>query len=1070
MFERTKAGQLHCLYSPVYDGNPYQKILYRSAPESGIKLVPLAAEDVGARLLAPVTEPRSSVFHQHWLTEIFREAGPCPDARTSVEKYFESLTRFRTAGGKVVWTVHNILEHDLSEQQRALNIFCLREMMRLADVVHIHTQSTLTALQDTTDAAVSGRVVQIKHPPYSGLVNLPDFLPLEARDAERPDGLRFLTFGMHKPYKGSADLVRAFLQLLRQGQLPGSSLVVAGSVLDPELRKLLKTAADARSSILVIDRRITDSELMSLCRRSDAVVLPYRRINVSGSFYLAATAGKPCIAPDVGMFTEEISDGIDGIKYRLTDGVAAGLLRAHQFGPSHLAEMGQTALQRSRANSDNLTSRAFARLFKDLVSQETTVKTHDERPPATLPLSQRTVLLSFCIPVMNRLADLKATLAQNLDDNAENRGKIEFVILSFDGDNEVEDWICATFGDALKDGYLRFFRSSALAFWHFGRAKNAFRTLIKGKIYASLDADNFTGFRGGQLIIDIFERHNYDCVFHQFHGNWGDGTCGRISLPRDDYDAIGYDDGFLPRQWDELDSLLSILVQRQRTYVCYRGNSVLDKSRPFSRFLKEHAFQPRVKELSPAVDSLYPESTAAVGRHQSDYVLKDPVLRYSSKFNHLCSFLKNSDRQDLKQRYVEELVRVQRDLIREVDADLLERWVLEPRTSIPPALSWTTVVALTCVKDESALVDWYNHYAALGVSRFLIIDDHSSRPVEQVLPFPDVNVWRPIVGQFLHAKTFWLEILLNKYCRGLWCLTVDADEFLSLPDFPGRYHSQSESKVRRLITVEEKTGNEYAPGFLVDLSPGDIAATANRLSHCSFLYNDCEPDSSYRRHNTVRWSYGDFGPWAFKLDLRYHINGTVDSLRKFPLLRFRRGMHLNQGFHDLIIDNSKRSTKELARADLLPLLHYKIWNLEDKILRDGISSFEPYHPQTRENLALLCSDLREKVQRGTAASTFEFLGFALFPTPKKKRLRVEFRWNKKPDDDAVVFRNAPLVFSGYRRDVSVSGLKVFGPSHNAVLIWLSKNTPFTLIERVDAEGAMLARPDAAGIRLEQAAS
>ncbi len=59
------------------------------------------------------------------------------------------------------------------------------------------------------------------------------------------------------------------------------------------------------------------------------------------------------------------------------------------------------------------------------------------------------VLLSFCTPVMDRLADLQATLRRNLDDNRVQQDRIEFIVMGFDNDTKTADWIQQNFSEDL---------------------------------------------------------------------------------------------------------------------------------------------------------------------------------------------------------------------------------------------------------------------------------------------------------------------------------------------------------------------------------------------------------------------------------------------------------------------------------------------------------------------------------------------------------------------------------------------------------------------------------------------
>lgn len=1046
----TRSTNYQCLFSPDYHGNSYQNNLYRLSQEHGFRCSAINADKVVDFIHGSDASELPGVFHQHWLREIFRGKTTDTKGLASVQSYFNALRYLQSKGGKVIWTVHNLFGHDISESERVLNLVCMKEIAGLADVILVHSPNSVSELEKLIGFGLKGRTKLLKHSLYDSMLSFPKFLPIELRLKKLPPGLKFLMFGMMRPYKGGSDLLKEFLSLTTSGELKDATLILAGKIYDPPLKKLIQDNKDLLDQVVVIDRRLSDTELTSLCREADVGVLPYRKILISGSYYQAVTFGLPCIVPDIGMFQGEVEDGVTGIKYGPSGGLRKALQRAQSLRREGLEAIGRQTFTACRSQSERVISKQFCDLLESYVglpvlegSGQKIVKTTADT------LADDSIKLSFCIPVMNRLDDLKATLAKNLEDNRVSKGRVEFVVVCFDQDDDVENWIKSEFKAELKEEYLRFYRSEPLDFWHFGIAKSAFKDLIRGKIYASLDGDNFTGLHGGEHIIEVFEEHDYKCIFHQFQGEWGDGTCGRVSQSREDYLDFGYDEHFLPRQWDEMDAMLSVLVQRpDRTYVCYEGKSIIDKSHPFKRYLQDHEYFPPKTELNPETDPLYASiGDKSFGAHDNNYVRDDLTLRYLSIFNHLQSYFKNSNRDDLKVQYVNELVEVQRQLIDEVDPKKLEHWVLHSETELPPKLADSDIVVLACIKNELDLPTWYQHYKRLGVTRFLIVDDGSDVPVKEILSFPDVHVWKPTVGQFRYAKVLWLEILLASYCNGLWCLTIDGDEYLSLPELE-ELAENDKSLLRRCVTVAEDSDQEYFCGFLLDMVPGPEEAISDQMGRESFSYYQYSPDepgNEYRDHNTVRWSYGDKLDWAHSIDVRYKINGSLDSLRKFPIIKYREGMHLNQGFHDLIIEDVKRSPDDLIRSDLIPIVHYKLWVLSRTKEFEASKSFDAYHHETSENLKSLISGLGEKFSAATNDQCiYPYLGFDLMPTPSCQTIEIVLKnGNDVSSDKHSLQRQRSFVFKEGCEQVRLNGQYIRGLSSQSTIDWIRKMTPFS---------------------------
>ncbi len=673
------------------------------------------------------------------------------------------------------------------------------------------------------------------------------------------------------------------------------------------------------------------------------------------------------------------------------------------------------------------------------------------------------ILLSFCIPVMNRLADLQATLRRNLEDNREQQGRVEFIVMCFDNDTETAEWVQQNFVDDLASSYLRFYQSDRLQSWHFGRAKNGFRGIARGRIYASLDGDNFTGPAGGQHIIDVFEANGYDCIFHQFQGDWGDGTCGRLSMTMGDYEEIGYDDDFLPRQWDELDAILSILVRYPfRRYVCYRDMSVVEHSGPFRRFLDENALNIRTKEIDVHLEPLVKINGGySVGQHDSNYVQEDVQLKYFSIFNHLFSYIKNCQNTEQREQYVSEIVAAQREMVQHIDSQtLLDAFLVKDSTGEIVSSS-TDITLISCLKDEACIDEWLSHYRNLGVTRFFLIDDHSVKPLSMRFQAPDVHIWRPGAGRFRFSKAFWIELLARNYCLGQWVVTVDGDEYIQLPE--GGADEETRCRFQQLIDYAERHSLAYFCGFLLDLFPAAenyAPASKNtpialpKFTRYQFRENG-KPPNVYQKHEGSRWSYGKYCGWAYRIDIRYRVNRGFDSIRKFPFFRYDTSMNIHQGFHDLIIEGKSRFWNELGRRDLLPILHHKIYNMQFMDIISGNDDFSSYYSLTQKNLLRFIQDKSLRLRQMIVSPfSYTYLGYGTVPLPEVPTITLLWRDDHKPsfasDFDSVIDRSAPVVVRRGER-LHVENLReILAPRFDDVIGWFTMNTPFkNLIQQTD---------------------
>ncbi|MDR3062099.1 MAG: glycosyltransferase family 2 protein [Dysgonamonadaceae bacterium] len=176
--------------------------------------------------------------------------------------------------------------------------------------------------------------------------------------------------------------------------------------------------------------------------------------------------------------------------------------------------------------------------------------------------------LSFCITCKDRFFQINKTLPQNLDDNKLYKDLIEFVLVDFGSQDGLRDWVLQHFGMELSEGYLKYYYTEELPFWHASIAKNTSHLLANHDILVNLDCDNYTGHNGGRFIIRQFLKHGEDIFIHQYGGGFSDGSYGRIAINRDYFFQLGgYDESFEPMAYQDTD----LLDRLQALGLKYRG-------------------------------------------------------------------------------------------------------------------------------------------------------------------------------------------------------------------------------------------------------------------------------------------------------------------------------------------------------------------------------------------------------------------------------------------------------------------------------------------------------------------
>jgi glycosyltransferase involved in cell wall biosynthesis len=210
----------------------------------------------------------------------------------------------------VVLTVHDTVPFN-GEHLSLLQNLAFDLPLRLSDRLIVHTRAGRERLLGR--GVPGGKVAVIPHGPLQ-LHGVAAPKPRDQRGPGRPADQRitFVMFGELKPYKGPDLLVEAV------GQLPLSlrrraRVVIAGRPrmeLAPLSARI--AALGLEETIEVWARRLSEVEMADLFELADSFVFPYRQIDASGVYFLTKALGKWIIASRVGIFAEDVRDGVQG--------------------------------------------------------------------------------------------------------------------------------------------------------------------------------------------------------------------------------------------------------------------------------------------------------------------------------------------------------------------------------------------------------------------------------------------------------------------------------------------------------------------------------------------------------------------------------------------------------------------------------------------------------------------------------------------------------------------------------------------------------------------------------------
>lgn len=350
-------------YHPVARMNPYQALLYSDTFDEGIAAVPLERlADLDSLAVAATSVGAPAVFNLHWTNGIIGNAPSLDDAQERVAEFHMQLDGFRARGGRIVWTVHNVLPHRCPYPSAEASL--RQGLADRADMLHIMASETveLTSPHYTLDPS---KIVRIPHPSYLGAY--PTWMSQRRARFELELGFDDLVWGFIgevRQNKGLALLADALDEVVRRQPDGNHRLVMAGRHPDGDdtdtLRRLRR-----HPWVLSWPFRVQHDDMSTFVRATDVVILPYDQSLNSGMVHLASTLERPLIGPLSGGMVEtlELAPGI-GFEPGNADSLADAMLDARDLRSD---DVRARALAFAESRSPAVISGAFSEAVRSIV-------------------------------------------------------------------------------------------------------------------------------------------------------------------------------------------------------------------------------------------------------------------------------------------------------------------------------------------------------------------------------------------------------------------------------------------------------------------------------------------------------------------------------------------------------------------------------------------------------------------------------------------------------------------------------------------------------------------------------
>ena len=130
--------EIDVIMVPSYKGNPYVQLLCNGLKSSGIRALE-------TRKYFPVVRTwwnagRPSVLHMHWIHQYCRGNNP-PISIIKSSKFIIELSSLRLIGVRLVWTVHNLINHE--DHWRRVKHLTNHLLSRIFHRIIVHSSSSV---------------------------------------------------------------------------------------------------------------------------------------------------------------------------------------------------------------------------------------------------------------------------------------------------------------------------------------------------------------------------------------------------------------------------------------------------------------------------------------------------------------------------------------------------------------------------------------------------------------------------------------------------------------------------------------------------------------------------------------------------------------------------------------------------------------------------------------------------------------------------------------------------------------------------------------------------------------
>lgn len=275
---------------PAWRDNPYLNMLYLGVRSEGWSVD--GTTDAKGLIQSIAGLRAGDILHIHWTSPICQAQPSHEEARAALARFQAAVDDGLSRGVRVLWTVHNAIPHSTPypDLEIALSQYLCDVAERIIQISP-HTAAIVSEFYRVPD----GKVVTLRHASYAGVYADPPTRAHARAQLGVPESSPVFAFvGQILPYKGVPTLFGG-LEILST-TIPDLTLLLAGRT-NPKDIPALDAALPSGVRVVRQHSFLPDAEIGTWFAAADVMVFPYQRILNSGSMFLSATFGRPCILP-----------------------------------------------------------------------------------------------------------------------------------------------------------------------------------------------------------------------------------------------------------------------------------------------------------------------------------------------------------------------------------------------------------------------------------------------------------------------------------------------------------------------------------------------------------------------------------------------------------------------------------------------------------------------------------------------------------------------------------------------------------------------------------------------------